>query len=927
MQNLGLRANFAGRELHAVIDEVVAGRWTFFAGTMTNIVGTMAQANPLLTAQIAIVAALAAGVGYLAYQWIATANAIRSAEGEMLIVGQHGAGAVDQINSSLKESTSRWNLSKGTAREVLLLIESLHGPAADFKMQIQDAAAAQAKLTSGDVVKTTEELVKKFNEGGAGALKFADSIGLLDGKVTANNQTMRAHVDDLLKAGQQTAAMNIILQAMKDRYVGAGEALTDYERKKRDWLRSQVRDPITGMALAPMPSDLAPQKPPIPTQEPIDQQANQDRVATDNLSDAERRRTIVELELGAARRALEGIPQENTEARTRATEAVVTAEQKLAQIHTTTETQQHEATLSRLQQDLAANRDFADRRVPILKKIAEEETRYNTQASTQARAAQNQVVEGQRQASDMELRIKLAQIDEKRILVKNSAGAELAFEDQKLALLRQYGKEGTLEYQNELNARAALTVRAGNQGNTAAIEQLRAEQAAHAGDFTFQLQIEDQILAMLKAHYGAASVEYSRELKHREELLVGQAKQEEQVARQKANTARELSRIEAQVAQDIYRSQTRGGTFSLLEMFGGAEETDQFRQQMEQIVEAHGQAMEAIKEQQDKAINPLDMQRALDAETIEMAKFSRDVERSQTQAAESTRKAWENVADGMASSMANATTQMVTGQQTLLRGTGSIISSLMTKVLDFSYKMAGRWIADRFLELAGTQTAETGKTIATATGTAARSGIQGAAAASENAGFLVRAARWLATELGMTTATTTSAVTRTASEIAADTTRQATTAAVNAASAESYAALAAVQAASSVASTPFVGPALAVAAAASTLAAMQPYVALASLDVGAWNVPGDMAAVVHKGEMVVPATYSEGLRSQMSGGGASGGGMGTTVHFSPTINAGGRTEGLSENQMNTLMLRAKQEMVSSLWGTFRNGSLKLPGRR
>jgi hypothetical protein len=33
-----------------------------------------------------------------------------------------------------------------------------------------------------------------------------------------------------------------------------------------------------------------------------------------------------------------------------------------------------------------------------------------------------------------------------------------------------------------------------------------------------------------------------------------------------------------------------------------------------------------------------------------------------------------------------------------------------------------------------------------------------------------------------------------------------------------------------------------------------------ALDVGAWNVPEDMLATVHKGEIVIPANFAEGIR-------------------------------------------------------------------
>lgn len=47
---------------------------------------------------------------------------------------------------------------------------------------------------------------------------------------------------------------------------------------------------------------------------------------------------------------------------------------------------------------------------------------------------------------------------------------------------------------------------------------------------------------------------------------------------------------------------------------------------------------------------------------------------------------------------------------------------------------------------------------------------------------------------------------------------------------------------------------------------------LPSFDVGAWNLPGDMVARVHQGEMIVPAGPADAVRDMLSGKGAGGGG-------------------------------------------------------
>jgi hypothetical protein len=56
------------------------------------------------------------------------------------------------------------------------------------------------------------------------------------------------------------------------------------------------------------------------------------------------------------------------------------------------------------------------------------------------------------------------------------------------------------------------------------------------------------------------------------------------------------------------------------------------------------------------------------------------------------------------------------------------------------------------------------------------------------------------------------------------------------------------------------------------------HVKIPQMATGAWNLASDMLAMVHKGEMVVPAAPAAQLRNTWAGGAPSGGG-GTTVHI------------------------------------------------
>lgn len=65
-----------------------------------------------------------------------------------------------------------------------------------------------------------------------------------------------------------------------------------------------------------------------------------------------------------------------------------------------------------------------------------------------------------------------------------------------------------------------------------------------------------------------------------------------------------------------------------------------------------------------------------------------------------------------------------------------------------------------------------------------------------------------------------------------------------------------------------------------------PTIDLPSFDVGSYNIPRDMLAVVHKGEMILPQGLATSVRAGESSVGGGGGSRGTSV-FAPTLNVSG----------------------------------------
>lgn len=151
---------------------------------------------------------------------------------------------------------------------------------------------------------------------------------------------------------------------------------------------------------------------------------------------------------------------------------------------------------------------------------------------------------------------------------------------------------------------------------------------------------------------------------------------------------------------------------------------------------------------------------------------------------------------------------------------------------------------------------------------------------------------WVASLLGISSAKDTAAATDAATDATAAVESEAIGKLNALGEITNAAAVAAANAFAATAAIPYVGPALAPGAATAAFGATMAWASALSFDVGAWNLPADMPANVHKGEMIVPANFADGVRSAISGGGNSGGGGlggggrgGPQITFAPQVQA------------------------------------------
>lgn len=186
-------------------------------------------------------------------------------------------------------------------------------------------------------------------------------------------------------------------------------------------------------------------------------------------------------------------------------------------------------------------------------------------------------------------------------------------------------------------------------------------------------------------------------------------------------------------------------------------------------------------------------------------------------------------------------------------------------------------------------------------------------------------AQWAESQLTMTAANAAGAAARTATSTAA----AVTTAGVEGATQKqtvlghAYSAAAAVY--DDVAQIPYVGWILAPPAAAAAFIAVSAFGGgIPSFDVGAWNLPSDTLAMVHKGEMIIPASIANDMRAGLGGAG----GLGSlSMSYSPSINVPGGNGGqLTADTLNRILRRSQSNMRQYAYDVGRNGGLHPPGR-
>ncbi|WP_395664563.1 hypothetical protein [Methylocella sp.] len=188
------------------------------------------------------------------------------------------------------------------------------------------------------------------------------------------------------------------------------------------------------------------------------------------------------------------------------------------------------------------------------------------------------------------------------------------------------------------------------------------------------------------------------------------------------------------------------------------------------------------------------------------------------------RRSFQQIGSSVTSSMMG----LVTGQQTLAQAAQRIALSIVQAFVAARVRLVADWLAGLATNTAATTAAETAQTGAVTAGAAMRSSVQTSAAAASSASVMSGVMKSIMASAG-----------------------------------ETFAGIFGFL-------SPVMGPAAAGPAAAGQATVLGVASGLASFAVGAWNLPSDMVAQVHQGEMIIPAGPAAAVRSAFSQGAAPG---------------------------------------------------------
>jgi hypothetical protein len=494
-----------------------------------------------------------------------------------------------------------------------------------------------------------------------------------------------------------------------------------------------------------------------------------------------------------------------------------------------------------------------------------EKSAQTLKASTEGKL-QNDVAYWTRVTAGTDLSVSQREVAERRLLA-----AQVALHADELRVKEQADRAGVSSARRSVQEQMA---------------DLSAQQAANRDDFTRWMALEQQKLSILRTAYGEKSKAFLDELKaeetyQREHNARMQAVELEGIDRQNSTAQRALaqriSEMQTEVAEGVRTKGEELGAARDMTVAEGALEIQRLDKFIGNLTDGTDEFRKAMEKRADLYQNFQSRLAAIDTRIAE----------EDRRATDRSLAIYTSAFDRIGSTGENMFTGLVSGTTTWQRAELQAAQSVMQSLVSVAGHALASWTAT-----------EIGKTLTTVTQARIRSaqengasglavlgrslaqwaGFESAKTATTTAHAAVRStadsggsflsaigsmlAGWFGLETAKSGATTAGATERTIAETAAD------AVVVNAAGATDrllIAGAAAVAAANAFALGSLGGPEIAGPAAAAAYGETMAFqAAVPALAVGAWNVPRDMLAQIHQGEMVVPANFASGLRDGAS---------------------------------------------------------------
>lgn len=403
---------------------------------------------------------------------------------------------------------------------------------------------------------------------------------------------------------------------------------------------------------------------------------------------------------------------------------------------------------------------------------------------------------------EWENELKQRQIDE-QAWFGISLADERAFWEQKKAI----ANSGSGELQSVISKINETIIKEGQKSAQDQLVTLKEEMADNQASWDARLKAAAQYVDLVKKLYVNDGAAYTRALNEAVKLKQQQADEVKKINESITDNQRKLADMDIQIEEQKTQWLRSIGAIT------DEQEVAELRRLYDRKHELDIQYLEQKRALEKQG--SLEYQKITNEILLTDKQYQQKKQVLEQQDKTATIQRWREVGNSIAGSFSSAIQGMITGGQTFKQAIVNLGNSVLNTFIDMGVKMAADWVMRQLTMTTATQTQESIRSAAVAVGAATTEGI-----------------------------TTTSAT----SQI----TKNAAVAASGAASAE--------------AGIPYVGPALAAAAAAAMLALVMGFTSMASASGGWGQIPEDQISMVHKDEMILPANLATGIRSMISGG-------------------------------------------------------------